>query len=149
MAEYFDHFLTVDHFLDKAFAFADRALLFDKVFCRVSADLFGDEHHYGNSRHHNERHIQAETQHYIKDGHDGHERGQKLGHRLRYKLSERVDIVGVIAHDIAVIMGVEVFDRQLLHTVKHLFAQLIEESLRDIRSELCICKRRNERENIH
>lgn len=45
--------------------------------------------------------------------------------------AQRVDVVGVVAHDIAALVRVEVADRQVLHAVEHHLAQLLERALRD------------------
>ena len=55
--------------------------------------------------------------------HDRTGLNERWGSLWRDELAERVDIVGVVAHDVAVLMGVEIFYRQILHAVEHLVAR--------------------------
>lgn len=50
---------------------------------------------------------------------------------LRDKLANGVDIVGIIAHDIAVIVGIEVLDGQVLHPLEHFDTDIVQKRLRD------------------
>ncbi len=45
-------------------------------------------------------------------------------------LAQRVDIVGIIAHDIAMIVGIEIADGKVLHAVEHLLAHFFQRALR-------------------
>ena len=54
-----------------------------------------------------------------------------MRHALGYELAQRVDVVGVIAHYVAVRVRVEISDRQGLHFVEHILADVFEEALRD------------------
>ena len=50
---------------------------------------------------------------------------------MRDHLAQGVNIVGVIAHHVAVIMGVKILDGKVLHAVEHLFAHLGKRALGD------------------
>ena len=58
------------------------------------------------------------------------------------ELAEGVDVICVVAHNVAVLVCVEVSDREVLHPVKHRAAHLAEVALRNVRHKLiveCIC----------
>ena len=73
---------------------------------------------------------------------------QHLRQRFGYHLSQSVYVVGVITHYVAVAVGVEVLDRQILHAVEHHFARLFEKALREYRHKLTTDRARYKREHV-
>ena len=148
MREDLDDLLTVHHFLNVALRTSDRLLLPDEVLCRPAADLLRDEEHQRDAEKHEERHPDAVPEHYSEHADDYGSRRDQRGKRLRDELTQRVDIVRVVAHDIAVLVRIEILYRQILHPVEHTPAELAEKALRDIRHELGIDSDRDDREKI-
>ena len=136
VAEDLDDLLTRHHLLNEALGGGDRLLLADEVFRAAAADLLRDRDHGDDAEHEHQRQPKAEVEH---DGeHHEHDRAglNERGQRLRDELAERVDVVRVVAHDVAVLVAVEIADGQLLHPTEHFAAQLMQEALRHIRHEL-------------
>ena len=121
MAEYLDHLLAVHHLLHKALCFSYRLLLAYEVSCRAAAHVFNDPKHDCHTRCHHQGHPYTVVQHDSEHRGNHDRRHEKLGNTLGDQLPQRIDIIGIIAHDIAVI--VEVFHREILHTVEHLHSQ--------------------------
>ena len=148
MAEYLDDLLAVHGLLDIAFVFGDGLLYLDIGPGRAAADLFGHKDHGGHADKQHERHphgeIEHDAQHHQHDGAGLDEGGQ----RLRDELAQRVDVVGVVRHDVAELMRVEIADRQVLHAVEEVAAELVEEALRHDRHELRLRGHRADREQI-
>ena len=136
VAEDLDDLLTRHHLLNEALGGGDRLLLADEVFRAAAADLLRDRDHGDDAEHEHQRQPKAEVEH---DGeHHEHDRAglNERGQCLRDELAERVDVVRVVAHDVAVLVAVKIADGQLLHPAEHLAAQLMQEALRHIRHEL-------------
>ena len=131
VTEHLDDLLSVDHLLDETFRLAHGILLAHEVFRALGADELGDEHHDRDAREHHQREIDAGDEHGHEQGEDADQREQPLRHALRDELSQRVDVVGVVAHDVAVGVGVEIFDGQGLHLVEHVLADVFQKALRD------------------
>ncbi|CCX38489.1 uncharacterized protein BN452_02363 [Clostridium sp. CAG:1013] len=138
VAEHFDHFLAVHHFFHKAFRAADGLLLADKELGGLAADLFHHKDHGHHADHHHQSQPQAVIQHDGDHGDDSHSGDQQLGHALGDHLAEGVDIVGVVAHHVAVIVGVEILDRQILHAVEHALTHFGQGALGDDSHQLVV-----------
>ena len=54
-----------------------------------------------------------------------------LGSDWRDHLAQGVDVVGVVAHDVAALVLVKEADRQVLHVAEEALAELLERALRD------------------
>ena len=148
MTENLDNLLPVHHFLDKPFGLAHCALLTQEVFARAAADRFCNEEYRNNARKHYKRKPKTVPQHYKEQREHHYSRRQKIGQRLGHHLPQSVDIVGVIAHNIAVTVGVEILYRQILHAVKHLPAQFFKKALRNNSHKLLVDRARNKRKHI-
>ena len=110
---------------------AELGLLRDKEARGVGAEQLGHKGHKGDAGDDDQAHPHAVVQHDEEHGDDDDDRHEQVGQRLADHLTQRVDVVGVVAHDVAALVRVEVADRQVLHAVEHLFAQLLERALRD------------------
>ena len=115
VAEYFDHLLAVQHFLDKTVHCAQIHLLADIIFRRQLREIGRhQEHDYRRQdRDHGQRRIQDD--HGDERRRHGNEGVDDLGDALAQKLPERIHIIGVHGHNIAVGMGVKIFDGQGFH----------------------------------
>ena len=131
VAECLDDLLAVHDFLDMALDHAELGLLRNEEARGVGAEQLGHKGHKGDAGHNDQAHPHAVVQHDKEHRDDDDGRHEQVGQRLADHLAQRVDVVGVVAHDVAALMRVEVANRQVLHTVEHLLAQLFERALRD------------------
>ena len=148
MAEHLDDLLPVHHLLHVALGAGNGLLRLKEVACGAAADALGDEGHGHDAQHQHQRQPDAEIQH---DGkHRQHDGGglDERGNGLRDELAERVDIIGVIAHDIAVLVRVEELDGQILHPAENLLTELVKEALRHYGHELGIGKLREDGQHV-
>ena len=136
VAEHFDNLLTVHHFLNEALLLTHRVLQAKEVFCRAAADLLGHKEHEDDADHEKHRQPHAVPQHDTKDAGDDDHGTDECGKCLRYKLTEGIDVIGVVGHDIAVLVGVKILNGKVLHALEHGAAHLVKEALRDVRHEL-------------
>ena len=136
VAEDLDDLLAVHGLLNIALVFGNGPLHLHERARRAAADPLGHNGHRDNAEEQHQRHPHGKIQHDRQ--HDQHDRAglDEGGQRLGDKLAERVDVVGVIAHDIAELVGVEIADRQVLHAVEELAAQFVQEALGHIGHEL-------------
>ncbi len=148
MAEYLDDLLPVHILLDKALRFCHGALLPDKVLRRAAADRFGNEKHQKDAAEYDQRKPNAVIEHDPDQRKDHDRRSQQLRQTFGNYLTERIDVVRIIAHDVAVIVRIEVADGKILHSVEHLSAHLFQIALRKNRKKLFIDRARNERKHI-
>jgi broad specificity phosphatase PhoE len=136
MTENLDHLLAVDHFLDKALFLTQSLLLPDKVPGRASADFLGNQQHDRHAGYHHQSQPYAVVDHNAEHGQRGNHRGQQLGKALRDHLTQGIDIVGVVAHNIAMVVLIKVFDGQPLHGIEHFLSKLFQGSLGNDRHQL-------------
>ena len=124
MVEDLDDLLALDHLLDIAVHRAQRGLLLGKVPAAAAA------HHFHHPQHHHQHGKGDEGQHRAQDDHHGdgaHEvqrAGDEASEAVVEGLGDSVDIVGIAAHELAVGVGVEVLQGQILHPVKEIGTDL-------------------------
>ena len=136
VGEHLHHLLALHHFLDKALFLGQRFLLAHHVHRTLLAQLFRHPEHQENYGKNNQRQPQTVPEHHEHDGEYG-QAGLNQGRRaLADHLPNGIHVVGVGTHDIAVGVGVEVLNRQLLHGVEHLIPQVFQGSLGDARHNL-------------
>ena len=114
-----------------AFDHAEFGLLRNEETRGVGAEQLGHKGHKRDACHNDQTHPHAVIQHDKEHRGDDDDRHEQVGQRLADHLAQRVDVVGVVAHDVAALVCVEVADWQVLHAVEHLLAQLLERALRD------------------
>jgi len=131
MAKCLDDLLAVHDLFDVALDHAKLRLLRNEEARGVGAQEFGHKGHKGNAGDNHQAHPDGVIQHDEEYRADNDDRHEQVGQRLTDHLTQRVDVVGVMAHDVAALVCVEVANRQVLHAVEHLFAQLLERALRD------------------
>ena len=128
MTEDFHDLLTGEHLFHKAVHVSQVGLLRVEELRRPTAQLArGVDHHH---RHEEGEDGKRQTQHDHtgKGEDDGDERGEEVRHGADH-LAQRVDIVGIDRHGVAVGMGVEILDGQLLHMTEHIDAQALQGAL--------------------
>ena len=126
VAECLDDLLAIHDFLDMALDHAELGLLRNKEARGVGAEQLGHKGHKGDACHNDQAHPHAVVQHDKEHRDDDDGRHEQVGQRLADHLAQRVDVVGVVAHDVAALVRVEVANRQVLHAVEHLLAQLLQ-----------------------
>ena len=131
VAEDLDDLLTVHHFFDVAVHAAQRLLLRDEVFARLLRKLGGSQQHENGAENHNKRQPNADRQHRAEDSHNGDHRGEYLRNALRDHLAQGIGIVGVVAHNVAMSVTVEITDGQSLHMREHIVADFLQRTLRN------------------
>ena len=149
MAEYLDNLLAGHHFLHKRLGVGQGDLLAQEVGGGALGDGAGGEDHADDADHHDERQDDAVVDHDAehhkqRDGGD-----EDIGKALADELAQGVDIVGVVAHDVAVAIGVKVADGQILHVVEHLLTQLFQRALGDNGHHLRVEGTCDEADHIH
>ena len=83
-----------------------------------------NKEHKENTEQQNQSQPHAVIYHYSKNGKDDNSRAQERRYRAGYKLAERINIIGVIAHYIAMLMSVKILNRKILHSLKHTYTHL-------------------------
>jgi len=148
VAENLDDLLAGHRFLNEALGLGDGLLLAQEELGAAAADALGDRNHQNDAEDQHERQPEAEVEHDGKYCQHDRTRLEKGGNGLGDKLAQRVDIVGVKAHDIAVLMRVKVANGKILHAAEHLLTELIKKALCHIGHELLVDEDRNDREHI-
>ena len=148
MVENLDHLLPVHGFLNVALFGGERFLLADKEFCRSAAQFAGHQKHDNDAGNDNERQPNAIPKHDEEDADNNGDAPDERWQRLPDKLAERIDIVGIVAHDIAVLMRIEIANGKILHAVEHSLAHFGKETLRDRSGKLGFQRDRNEGKHI-
>ena len=148
VAEDLDDLLAGHRLLNIALGFGDGLLLAQEEFGAAAADALGDDDHQNHAEHRNERQPDAEIEHNAEHGQHDRARLDEGGDGFGHELAQRVDIVGVKAHDIAVLMRVKVANGKILHAAEHLLTELIKKALCHIGHELLVDEDRNDREHI-
>ena len=110
--------------------------MLDKELGRAAADLFRDKEHRQNAEHRHDHQVHTVEQHDEDQGRQRQCRRVELRQALGDHLAQRVRVVRVVAHDIAMVCGVKVLDRQLLHIVKHPDPVFMHKARGDARQQL-------------
>ena len=101
IGEYLDDFLSVDHLLDVSVHITQRCLLLHEVLRTLAADLSHQEDHSERSDKHHDRQLPAGHDHTYQGRDDRDRRGDHLRETLRDHLTQGINIVGVMAHYVA------------------------------------------------
>ena len=130
MAKNLNDALAVDHFLYKAVEFAQGSLLSDEEFRRKPRNLLGNEKGHGNGKKHHQRQKPGGKKHGEKYHHNGNHRGNALWDRLGNHLPQRINVIGVAAHDVAHGMRVKISHGKGLHMGEQLVSNVLLGTLR-------------------
>ena len=129
VAEDLDDLLTVHHFLDIAVYFSNGFLLTDKVFTALSCNFTCYKHHTGYCGNNENSKINTCADHSDKYGNNSDYRRESLRNTLGEHLAEGIDIVCIVAHNIAVSALVKILYGELLHIFKHLITDFLLNTL--------------------
>ena len=149
MAEDLDDLLAVHHLLHEALGLGDGHLLLQEVAGGMAADVAGGEEHDDDAAGHHQGQPDAVIHHDAENAEQRDAGDGQLGQALADELAQGVDIIGVETHDIAVVVGIEVADGQILHVVKHLFPEFGQGALGDDGHELGIEDTRDQADDVH
>ena len=116
MAEDLDHLLAVQHFLDKAVYRAQVNLLADVIFSGQSRKGRGHQKHDHSRQNGNNRQHGIQKYHGDKSRRHGDDRVDNLGNTLAQQLPQSIHIIGIDGHDIAVGVGIKIFDGKRFHS---------------------------------
>ena len=122
--------------MHKALLLTNGLLQGDKEARGVATKEFGNGDHQYHAQQKDERQIQTVIQHDKEHADNDNACANERGERLPYQLTERVDIVGVTAHNVAVLVGVKILDGQVLHFCKQCLTHLAQKALRNARHQL-------------
>ena len=123
--------LAVDGFLDEGVHVADPHLLLDEVAAGAGDDGAHDHEQDRGEHEYEDRDRHRQPQHGDQCGQCGDRGGEHLREGLADGLAQGVGVVGVTAHDVAVLVGVEVADWQGLLVGEHVVADLLQRALFD------------------
>ena len=123
MAEDLDHLLAVQHLLDEAVHNAQIPLLQHVIFAGQLGEVHRDGDHDAGRQDGDDSQCRVEHQHGDQGGQHRHAGVDDLGNALAEQLAQRIDIVGVHRHDVAVGVGVEVGDGQALHAMEQIIPE--------------------------
>ena len=132
MAKDFDYLLARYHFLDETVDLGETLLLYAEMTPRDTAEPSGGEHHNEGHDNGHEGERYAEGYHGDESDRDRDDRTEYLCQCGGYHLSERVDIVGVNRHDVAMAAAVKIVERQVLHPLKYGAPQAQHGALTDV-----------------
>ena len=148
MTEHLDYALSLHHLLDITIDRTNILLLRNEMLRGKSTDLSCQYQH--NSDHEKCQRRKRNVQHKHTNGRTDNRNCtiEKLWHRLADHLSQRIGIICIHRHDIAVRMGVKIFDWKLLHLREHRITECFQHSLCDINHDSVIGIRSNNSDSI-
>ena len=123
MAEYLDDLLAFHHLFNISVYPSQVFLLTAEILAGTAAQPGGGKQHHTHHQHGKNRQRNIQHQHAHKRSHQRHHGIQRLRNTLADQLSQRIHIVGIDRHDIAMGMRIKVADRKSLHMCKQLHPQ--------------------------
>ena len=124
VVEHLDHLDAGDHLFDIAVEAAQLFLLPAEIGGGALAHGLDHQQHHAQHGDDDEGQQGREHQHHHEHADDGEAGAEDVGQGLGDHLPQGVRVVGVAGHDLAVGVGVEVFQLQSHHVVEHVRAHL-------------------------
>ena len=118
MAEYFDDLLSAYHFFDITVQCTDRFLLCFEIFAASLYNFFCAEEHQRDSNQGYKRQDRTDIKHQAEDTDQRQSAGEHIGEAVGQGVADLVDIIRITAHQVAMLMGIEILDRQVFHLLK-------------------------------
>ena len=131
MTEHLDDLLAVHHFLNVAVFFSEVLLLLYEEASGFSRQLSGDEHGHQYHEHTDDGQRPGQCDHGNKGDDKRHHGIDGLRNALADQLPERIDVIRIDGHDVAVRILVKIPDWQRFHVREQLLSKITERSLRD------------------
>ena len=125
MTEHLYDLLSLNHLLNETFLFRERLLLLHHIAGARAAEFLRDRQHEHREQADQDRHPHAVVDHHEEHDCDRQRCLEYHRERLTDHLADRVRIVRVGTHDIAVCMCIKIFDRQGLHLIEHVHTQML------------------------
>ena len=132
MVEDLDDLLALDHLLNVAVDRSQSALLGGEVPPAAAADGLDHQQHHPEHGEGNQSQQGTEDQHHGDGAQKVQRTGDHAAKAVVQRLGDGLDVVGIAAHQLAVGVGVEVFQRQLLHPLKQIRPDPGHAGLRDV-----------------
>ena len=149
MVEDLDDLLPLDHLLDVAVDLSQSALLGGEIPPAAAADNPDHQQHHPQHGEGDQRQHRAEDQHHEDGARKVQRAGDHAAKAVVQCLGDGLDVIGVAAHQLAVGMGVKVFQRQLLHPLKQVRPDLRHAGLGDVHHDPGIAEGADRPHNIH
>ena len=118
MAENLHLPLALDQLFDIAIGLADRFLLELKVPGTPAADNLNNQQHHHEHCNDQKRKHWAQHQHHHKGAHHRDPGRKHLHNAVAQRLAQRIHIVGIAAHQLAVCMRIKKGNWQVLHMIE-------------------------------
>ena len=136
VAEHLDNALAFDHLFDVAVDVAEGVLLADEVAAGMAADKPRSEHDDGQGNQHAGGEHRAGDEHRDEHRHNHDQGHDHVGNGLADHLAKSIGIIGVVAHNGTVDMGIKIPDGQRLHVGEHLVTDVLHGALGDAGHQL-------------
>ena len=140
MAEYLDHFLAIQHFLDKAVHCAQISLLVNIVFPGTASQFTGNQQHNDSGNHRDDGQHRVEHQHGNQSSNHGDHRVDNLRNALADHLTKGIHVVGVHRHNVAMGVGIKILNGKRLHLVEEVVPKVAHRPLADVNHDAVIGK---------
>ena len=148
MAEDLDDLLALHHLLDKAVHLTEIRLLRHEILPGGSSGLRRRKHGHSDHEQRNERQRPGQNDHRRKCRHDSDRSVEGLSQGLRDHLTQRINVIGIDRHDIAMGVRVEIGDRQRLHVSEDILTKVPHGSLRNVDHDDILRKRSEDAEPV-
>ena len=148
MIEYLDYFLTIHHFLNVSVHDTKILLLGAEVPGGFSADLCGSKHHNADHQYCEYRQRNIQRDHADESDYQRNAGVHHLRNTLADKLTQRINIVCVDRHDIAVCVLVKVLYWQGFHVREDVVSQIAHGALGDVDHKPVVGKRSRNTHNV-
>ena len=125
MTEDLDNLLTGHHLLDEALFRCQGTLLVHHVLGAHAAVLLCYGQHRCHKQAYYDEHRNAEAGHHDDHHCDGKDGLEQHRHTLADHHTDGIGIVGIGTHDVAVCMGIKIFDWQSLHLGEHIHTEVL------------------------
>ena len=149
MVEDFDDLLTLDHLLDVSVDLTQGLLLSREIPPAAAADGPHYQQHHRQHGKGDERQGGTQHQHHDNGAQKIQRAGDHTAKAVVQSLGDGLNIVGIAAHQLAVGVGVEVFQRQSLHPFKEIRPDFRHTGLGDMHHNPGVAKRAHRPGNIH
>ena len=149
MVEDLDDLLALDHLLDIAVHLAHSLLLLHKIPPAPSADELHRQHHHKEHPKGDAGQDGTENDHHGDGPQEGQRTGDETSKAVVQGLGDGLNVVGIAAHQLAVGMGIKVFQGQALHLFKEVLPDLRHRVLGHMDHDAGIAIRAHRAGNVH
>jgi hypothetical protein len=119
------------HFLDLAIDGAEGFLLLLEMTLGFLQDEPDDTERQGQDEEGGKRHLPADGEHHVADADDHDDGSDELGDALGEALVDRVDVIGDVGEDFAVVVRIEILDGKAVDFILDVFAHFVGDVIGD------------------